>query len=146
MSRHSTNHHDNRWVCDFSESVPAQQRQGRKEEVWFSSPPLACRANRSRGLSLGGRRTPPPPGLSLDSSSLHPCKGLPQRWACCHGNPGPTTRGWHVNYGYYLMKTVPRTESGVAFLRRVGRTGVSEVKRRRQHNSSQNASDSRAAK
>lgn len=62
--------------------------------------------------------------------------------------PGPNNQRWHVNYGYYVMKTVPRKESSVAFLRRAGRTGVSEVKRRRQHNSEQNAdaSDSRSTK
>lgn len=116
--------------------------------------PLASRANRSSSSSsrpVFGILLPPSlrgffsPSFTCGGAKVRGAASAPDRlpW-----QPGPNNQRWHVNYGYYVMKTVPRKESGVAFLRRAGRTSVSEVKRRRQHNSEQNAdaSDSRSTK
>lgn len=83
----------------------------------------------------------PPAFLPCYSPLLHVWqhKGL---WNRLYSSPNllpwqssPNNQQWHVNYGYYVMKTVPRTASGVAFLWRVERMKMSEVKRCGQHNS-----------
>lgn len=98
------------------------------------------------GVNSGGHPSPsplwnspsiPPPGVLPPFT----CGGAKVRGAASAPAPlpwqrGPNNQGWHVNYGYYGMKTVPR-RGRRAFL--LGRTSVSEVKRRRQHNSFQNA-------
>lgn len=56
--------------------------------------------------------------LSFTCGSIGVCRttySSQLQWIGCHGKSSPNNQQWHVNYGYYFMKTVPRKVSDCYF-------------------------------